>query len=870
MKIKKFLLALMFALPLGSCTTRWDPTFELFQDSHILEIQETHNVYFCMKNVSSECHDINNYEIVIENNSSKAVVEWANESDALEKTNDDYYVNLTIYAETSGFCDMTINLKSRSFNIPKTISTGVIHFEFRAMNDYIANFYDKNGELIESNIHKKDEKIKVPQINDLDFLGWSEYTSIFNLDDEIFRDYDVDYYAIHGDSDGTDGLTYELIDSSYSVSGYKGIEYDVKIPAIYKGKYVTSINESAFSNKAIESIELPQTISSIGSSAFSNCVSLQKIIFNNCNVLVNKFENNLFSNCTSLETILVPKNVTRIEGNVFSNCSNLTILFKRENSEGLSLSNSYGKYWNPNNRPYYFNIKKLVDNESYRYAIKYDDTALLLRYYGGKVFNDTSVDGFDITYYGQNCFKDSLIEQVTISSKSTILGPNCFYGCTNLSKVTFEKESKLEEIQSSAFTNCGSLNSILIPKSVTKIEGNVFSNCNNLTILFERESKEGLSLSNSYGKYWNPGNRPYYFDVVDEPFLDLSNKLSYIEYSDGKVGILKYVSDIDSEVITIDRIDGKIVKTILPNAFKNSKVGKIILGSELENIENNAFASCENLKEVDTSRCVRLSTIGDSAFSGCKRLNYFFVRNCIEKIGKDAFKNCSNLTILFNSLDKSEINLDGYNPGKQREIFNVKNVYEKYVNVSGSIKYYVSNRNEVGIISYVGNNTTTDILGNVYESGPNTDMYFDYIDNMPVIEICDSAFYGLSDNASGKSIVNFTFGKHIKRIGKNAFCDLYSGTSRSFKIIFEDESNLETICDYAFCGNYESGVIVPKSVKKIGSYAFGRSTWLNSRTIFMEAIDKSGVELGSSWNGKQTVYWGANWTYVNGIPTPTN
>lgn len=61
----------------------------------------------------------------------------------------------------------------------------------------------------------------------------------------------------------------------------------------------------------------------------------------------------------------------------------------------------------------------------------------------------------------------------------------------------------LEIIGESAFEGCINLETIVIPKSVTKIGKNAFKNCDKLTIYCEIDKQP-----DTWDKNWNPNNRP--------------------------------------------------------------------------------------------------------------------------------------------------------------------------------------------------------------------------------------------------------------------------------------------------------------------------------------------------------------------------
>ena len=84
---------------------------------------------------------------------------------------------------------------------------------------------------------------------------------------------------------------------------------------------VTSIGESAFSYcTGLTSMNIPNSVTSIGSYAFTGCTGLTSITIPNS---VTSIEVSAFEGCTSLTSINIPNNVIGIASNAFRNCAGL-------------------------------------------------------------------------------------------------------------------------------------------------------------------------------------------------------------------------------------------------------------------------------------------------------------------------------------------------------------------------------------------------------------------------------------------------------------------------------------------------------------------------------------------------------------------
>lgn len=255
---------------------------------------------------------------------------------------------------------------------------------------------------------------------------------------------------------------------------------------------VTSIGESAFYYcNSLTSIVIPNSVINIGDKAFYYCRGLSSVVIGNN---VANIGERAFFNCTSLTSIDIPNSVTTIGDDLFYGCSNLT----------------------------------------------------------------TATIGNGLTDIKDGAFAwcVSLIS-VTIPSSITIIGCYSFYQCKSLASITIP--NSVTSIESMAFECCSSLTSVTIPYNVEQIGGRAFA---------------GWDIPEVISKIENP------FDIPTNTFNDNTffNATLYvpkgtIEKYKAREGWKKFmfieegtpssITNIDSEGTNVFRrysLDGKVVK----------------------------------------------------------------------------------------------------------------------------------------------------------------------------------------------------------------------------------------------------------------------------------------------------------------------
>lgn len=113
---------------------------------------------------------------------------------------------------------------------------------------------------------------------------------------------------------------FQTIDGGIQITKYNGASLTVTVPDEIDGKTVVSIGDWAFASLSITEVTLPDTVTSIGWGAFSECDQLKEVSLSSNLVNISKFA---FSDCTKLTVIEIPDGVTTIGYGAFSECSGL-------------------------------------------------------------------------------------------------------------------------------------------------------------------------------------------------------------------------------------------------------------------------------------------------------------------------------------------------------------------------------------------------------------------------------------------------------------------------------------------------------------------------------------------------------------------
>ena len=254
-----------------------------------------------------------------------------------------------------------------------------------------------------------------------------------------------------------------------------------------------------------------------------------------------------------------------------------------------------------------------------------------LSYYGTLTISGTgkmaSYSPGDAPWYSRR----TQIRKITISEGVTSIGEYAFEECTNVTSISIP--GSVTELNEYCFSACVSMKNITIPQSVTRIADGVFDACEKLTDIYYG----GTDASWKHITSWNAG-------------LGGNVTIHSTGVFTGKCGDnLTWTID-NNEVLTISGT-GRIPDYNDPSSGGNNtapwygyayQIKKVVLGSGVQNIGNNAFAGCYGMTDITIPDGV--TSIGDSAFDWCSALTEISIPGTVSSIGDSVFSGCSALT----------------------------------------------------------------------------------------------------------------------------------------------------------------------------------------------------------------------------------
>ncbi|MGL5205446.1 MAG: leucine-rich repeat domain-containing protein, partial [Metamycoplasmataceae bacterium] len=225
---------------------------------------------------------------------------------------------------------------------------------------------------------------------------------------------------------------------------------------------IISIGASAFSYSMLKEITIPSNITLLQNNLFEGS-KLQKINFSSDSTLI-EIGYEVFKNVKFLDSIIIPNSVTKIGNSTFEGTELLKSIAIPDNVTSLS--------------------NNLFENSKIE-VVSFNTNSKLLEIGDGSFKNAKLLNSIiipnSVTKIGNFAFQgtDSL-KVISIPDNVINLSNNSFES-SKIETINFGKNSKLELIGQEVFKNATSLNKIVVPYSVTSIGDNAFLDTPSLT-----------------------------------------------------------------------------------------------------------------------------------------------------------------------------------------------------------------------------------------------------------------------------------------------------------------------------------------------------------------------------------------------------
>lgn len=273
-------------------------------------------------------------------------------------------------------------------------------------------------------------------------------------------------------------------------------------------------------------------------------------------------------------------------------------------------------------------------------------------------------------------------ETVVVESGVTSICVGAFYKCPILTKIDIA--DTVTTISENAFLNCQSLTEVTLPDGVTTIGRRAFGECPNLTRVILPDSVKNVD-DNAFQSSTNISHVviPAGVKKIGRLFRDCPLYTAGPAEDGNDYDIeFKWTNAIPEEAFwgypIREVILPKGLKSIGEMAFSSTGLKTIEIPKSVIRINEAAFADCENLTSitVDEENSIYSSydgmllnkekteliccpsgktfcdipasvrTIGNSAFSGCKKISNITLPEKLETIGLYAFESCEGLTTM--------------------------------------------------------------------------------------------------------------------------------------------------------------------------------------------------------------------------------
>ena len=528
----------------------------------------------------------------------------------------------------------------------------------------------------------------------------------------------------------------------------------------------------------LESIAIPESVTSIGEYAFYGCSALEYVTIEGSIQSVNRFA---FYECPSLIKMKMPESVTSIGEYAFYGCSALESVSLPDGLLSIGENAFYG-------------CCRLIEicNDSQIALVPGSLDNGLVAYYAENVYS--SDEGSSILTEAE--IPGATLVLAEIDGSYALVSARGASGSLDIpASVNLDGEAEITSIRGYAFYGCSDLKSVAIPESVTSIGECAFYGCSAL---------ESVSLPDgllSIGENALCGCESLRSVSIPDTVTSVGHTTfrgcSSLEYI--------YIGKSVAESLYLDDCPIRIaISGMNPDSqtFRNHQsLESVMLLDSVTHIQPHSFEGCTSLSTVVMSDSVEY--IGENAFCDCYEMNSITIPSSVLGIYSNAFSGCYKLIEVCNN---SSLDIVGGSVSNGLVAYYAENVYSSdegssiltEAEIPGATLVLAEIDGSYALVSARGASGSLDIPASVNLDG-----------EAEITSIRGYAFYGYS------SLESVSLPESISSIDDYAFCRCAALESISLP------DGLLSIGESAFneCVSLKS-VSIPDSVTSIGNYAF--------------------------------------------------
>lgn len=635
---------------------------------------------------------------------------------------------------------------------------------------------------------------------------------------------------------------------------------------------VTAMEANSLGSTQLTSISIPASVVDIANGAFSSCQALQAINVASGNAKYYSDNGVLYENEGANKWLLaypvarpdasysVPENTTGIRVNAFQSAKNLTSVTLPTTLKDLPFSSpGYSGFTS---------ARKLTE-------INVTSGNANFKSENGVVF---TADGKELVVYP--CGKGSATlgydpYEYVVPTTVEKIRPSAFARVEGFTSV--KMSAPLKEIGADAFNSCRYLQTVTVPSTVTDIADGAFSGSIALTDINVETGNTVYASAN--GVLYNAnkteliaypaGKQGAY--TTEPTTKKIRNKAFYYAAGLTKLTLTPSVEEIDNDAFQSTGNLKELVfqptsnlKKIGTWVFVNSGLEKLELPASLQELGSAAFYGCTKLKTVTVDNGSQLQSIGNASFQGCTNLESFrfLGTTTLQTIETSAFSGDTKLPTFEIPSSVTAIKTGAFNgcSGMSSVTF----VAPAQITTIGQGAFQ-----NTGLLSIDLPETVTTLEQSAFNSCQKITTI-----NIPAatttidpkaFQFCGSltAIHVDKNNTQYSSVDGFLLSKN-----KKTLISFPPGKANTYYTMLPPV--IEEIGPYAFYYIQKlENVTIPEKVKKIGEHAFDMCKQLNTiaflsktpipatdvdNTAFYAAnIDKSKIDI-SVRNGSESLY----------------